>query len=65
MAAAPCSNMVGQFKRIQSCHLDGSDDEQVLQVVVVAEAAVLQNNLLQQLNELSLQACQHEGLDSH
>ena len=26
--------------------LDGSDDQQVLQVVIVAEAAVLQNNLL-------------------
>ena len=46
-------------------HLDGSDDKQVLQVVIVAEAAVLQHNLLQQLNELALQACQHEGLDSH
>ncbi len=46
-------------------YLDGCNDEQVLKVVVVAEAAVLQHNLLQQLNELSLQACQHEGLDGH
>ena len=45
-------------------HLDSGDDEQVLQIVVVAEATVLQHNLLQQLNELSLQACQHEGFDS-
>ena len=29
-------------------------------IVIVAEAAVLHFNLLQQLNEFALQACQHE-----
>lgn len=46
-------------------YLNGSDDEQVLQVVIVAEAAVLQHNLLQQLNELALKASLHKGLHSH
>lgn len=46
-------------------YLDGSDDEQVLQVVIVAEAAVLQHDLLQELNELALEASLHEGLHCH
>lgn len=46
-------------------YLNGSDDEQVLQVVVVAEAAVLQHNLLQKLNEFTLEASLHEGFDCH
>ena len=43
-------------------YLDSGDNEQILQVVVIAEAAVLQHNLFQQLNELALEASQHEGL---
>lgn len=46
-------------------YLDGSNDEQVLQVVVIAEAAVLQDNLLQKLNELALQPSLHERFHCH
>jgi hypothetical protein len=44
-------------------HLDGSDDEKVLEVVIVGEGRVLQHDLLQQLNQLCLQARLHEALD--
>mmetsp|Transcript_5703 Transcript_5703/g.10239 ORF Transcript_5703/g.10239 Transcript_5703/m.10239 type:complete len:275 (+) Transcript_5703:1294-2118(+) len=42
--------------------LDGGDDEQVLQVGVGAEGAVLEHDFLQQLNQLALQVVRHEGL---
>ena len=45
--------------------LDRRDDQQVLQVVVVAEAAGLEDDLLQQLDQLRLQPGCHEGLDRH
>ncbi len=45
--------------------LDGGDDEQVLQVVVVGEGGVLQHDLLQELDQLVLELGLHEGLDRH
>mmetsp|Transcript_18521 Transcript_18521/g.52004 ORF Transcript_18521/g.52004 Transcript_18521/m.52004 type:complete len:364 (-) Transcript_18521:2397-3488(-) len=44
--------------------LDGSEDEEVLQVGVVGERSGLQHNLLQQLDQLHMQLLGHEGLDS-
>lgn len=48
-----------------AAHLDGCNDEQVLQVVIVGEGGVLQHNLLQQLYEFCLEAGSHEALDGH
>ena len=45
--------------------LDGRQDEQVLQVRVVAKRAVLQHDLLQQLDQLVRQVRRHERLDRH
>mmetsp|Transcript_9515 Transcript_9515/g.21823 ORF Transcript_9515/g.21823 Transcript_9515/m.21823 type:complete len:509 (-) Transcript_9515:2161-3687(-) len=45
--------------------LDGSQDQQVLQVLVVAELGALEHNLLQELNQLVGQVGVHERLDSH
>mmetsp|Transcript_9903 Transcript_9903/g.26951 ORF Transcript_9903/g.26951 Transcript_9903/m.26951 type:complete len:285 (-) Transcript_9903:2813-3667(-) len=47
--------------------LDGSDDEQILQIVVVGEGCVVQHDLFQELDELGLQLGGHEGLhrDGH
>ena len=52
-------------KRAEVWHLDGGDDEQVLQVVVVGEGGVLQHDLLQQLDQLGLEASLHEALHRH
>lgn len=49
----------------REAHLDGCDDQQVLEIVVIGEGGVLEHNLLQQLNELGLQSRSHEALDSH
>ena len=45
--------------------LDGGEDEQVLQVGVVVERAVLQHDLFQQLDELLRHLRGHERLDGH
>ena len=46
-------------------YLNGCDDEQVLQVVIVGDRGVLEYNLLQELNELCLKPSCHERLDCH
>mmetsp|Transcript_5001 Transcript_5001/g.13054 ORF Transcript_5001/g.13054 Transcript_5001/m.13054 type:complete len:1209 (-) Transcript_5001:895-4521(-) len=43
--------------------LDGGENEQVLQVRIPAEGAVLQHNLLQKLNQLVRQLRRHESFD--
>lgn len=45
--------------------LNGCEDQEVLQVAVVAECRVLEHNLLEQLNELVGEVCRHERLDRH
>ena len=60
LVASACKGGEGLMR-----YLDGCDDEQVLQVVIVGERRVLEDNLLQELDELRLKPSCHERLDCH
>lgn len=44
--------------------LDSSEDQEVLQSLVVTESTILKHNLLQQFDKLIRQVGSHESLDS-